>query len=125
MARQDTAIRRFNALGWNVLVRALFGYLCRDIDCGFKLISRRVLEAVPLESDGAMIDTELLAGARARGFRIAEVAVTHLPRVGGSATGAKLGVILRAFRDLIAFKFSMLRQLRRERVQASETVDAA
>ena len=102
--RRDNFIREFNAFGWNTLVRLLFGYLCRDIDCGFKLFRREVLEHVTIVSDGAMIDTELLAGARARGFRIAEAPVTHLPRVAGEATGADLKVIAQAFRDLARFR---------------------
>ena len=38
--RQDHFVRRLNAFGWNTLVRLLFGHLCRDIDCGFKLFRR-------------------------------------------------------------------------------------
>jgi|YNPNPStandDraft_1061719.scaffolds.fasta_scaffold02640_7 glycosyltransferase involved in cell wall biosynthesis len=110
--RQDNFIRKLNAWGWNTLVRLLFGYLGHDIDCGFKLFRRSVLDRVPLISNGAMIDTELLAGARARGFRIAEVPVTHLPRVAGAATGANPRVILRAFRDLVRFRLRLSKQLR-------------
>jgi glycosyltransferase involved in cell wall biosynthesis len=113
--RQDHIIRRFNAFGWNTLVRLLFGYLCRDIDCGFKLLRREVLNRVNLVSDGAMIDTEFLAGARARGYRIAEVPVTHRPRVAGAATGADLRVIFRAFRDLVRFRRRLSRELREEK----------
>jgi len=113
--RQDTLIRKVNALGWNLLVRLLFGYLARDIDCGFKMFRRSVLERVPLTSDGAMIDTELLAGAKARGLRIAEVAVSHFPRRHGRATGANPRVILRAFRDLALFRLRLWRELRSER----------
>jgi glycosyltransferase involved in cell wall biosynthesis len=114
--RQDNFVRKLNAFGWNMLVRLLFGYLCRDIDCGFKLIRREVLDHVNLVSDGAMIDTELLAGARLRGFRIAEVPVTHLPRLGGAATGASPRVILRAFRDLVRFRRRLSHELRQERL---------
>ena len=110
--RQDNFMRKLNAFGWNTLVRLLFGYLCRDIDCGFKLFRREILQHVTLTSDGAMIDTEFLAGARARGFRIAEVPVTHLPRVAGAATGANLKVILKAFRDLLDFRLRLSRELR-------------
>jgi hypothetical protein len=90
----------------------LFGYLSRDIDCGFKLFRREVLDVVHIESDGAMVDTEFLAGARARGLRIAEVPVTHLPRTAGEATGADLGVIVRAFRDLLRFRMRLTRELK-------------
>jgi glycosyltransferase involved in cell wall biosynthesis len=113
--REDHFVRRLNAFGWNTLVRVLFGYLCHDIDCGFKLFRREILDHVHLASDGAMIDTELLAGARARGFRIAEVPVTHLPRVGGEATGANFKVIAKAFRDLACFRRRLSRELRQER----------
>jgi glycosyltransferase involved in cell wall biosynthesis len=113
--REDHFVRKLNAFGWNTLVRVLFGYLCHDIDCGFKLFRREVLDHVTIISDGAMIDTELLAGARARGFRIAEVPVTHLPRVGGEATGANFKVIAKAFRDLARFRQRLSRELRQER----------
>jgi glycosyltransferase involved in cell wall biosynthesis len=113
--RQDPFIRRLNALGWNTAVRTLFGYLSRDIDCGFKLFRREVLDRVHIESDGAMIDTEFLAGAKARGLRIAEVPVTHLPRTAGEPTGANLAVIVKAFRDLLRFRIRLTRELREQR----------
>lgn len=117
-ARRDNALRRLNALGWNLLVRALFGYLCRDIDCGFKLFWSGILDQVELASDGAVIDTELLAGAAARGFKIAEVPVTHRPRQTGRASGARPGVILRAFRDLVRYRMRLNGELRAERARA-------
>ena len=113
--RQDSFIRRLNGVGWNLVVRLFFGYLCRDIDCGFKLFRREVLDHVNIESDGAMIDTELLAGAKARGFEIAEAPLTHLPREAGEATGANLHVIVKAFQDLVRFRRRLNRELREEK----------
>ncbi len=112
--RQDNLIRKLNALGWNSVVRILFGRLCRDIDCGFKLFRRDILNHVHIVSDGAMIDTEFLAGAKARGFRIAEAPLTHLPREAGEATGANLAVIAKAFRDLVRFRIRLTQELRLE-----------
>ncbi len=111
-ARQDNLLRRLNGWGWNCTVRLMFGYLARDVDCGFKMLRRGVLDRVPLPSDGAMIDTELLAGARARGFRVAEVPVTHLPRIAGEATGANPKVILKAFRELLSFRVRLNEEMR-------------
>jgi glycosyltransferase involved in cell wall biosynthesis len=113
--RQDSFIRKFNALGWNMVVRLLFGSLCRDIDCGFKLFRREILDRVNIVSNGAMIDTEFLAGAKARGYRIVDVPVTHLPRVAGEATGADFRVVAKAFRDLARFRQRLSRELREER----------
>jgi glycosyltransferase involved in cell wall biosynthesis len=115
--RQDAPIRKLNAFGWNTLVRLLFGYLCRDIDCGFKLFKRELLDRVHIESNGAMIDTEFLAGARARGYKIVDVPVTHLPRTAGHPTGANIKVIVRAFRDLFRFRLRLWRELAAEKRQ--------
>jgi glycosyltransferase involved in cell wall biosynthesis len=113
--RQDNVVRKVNAFGWNTLMRLLFGRLCRDIDCGFKTFRSEILGHVNISSDGAMIDTELLAGAKARGYRIAEVPVTHRPRVAGEATGANIRVIARAFRDLVRFRLRLSQELREEK----------
>ena len=112
--RQDPIIRRFFAWGWNTLVRLLFGYAARDIDCAFKLFRREVLNRVPLASMGAMIDTELLVGARKRGLRIREVAVSHFPRRAGRQTGGRPDVILKAFHDLWDFRSRLKEELARE-----------
>jgi glycosyltransferase involved in cell wall biosynthesis len=113
--RQDNLIRRLNGMGWNLAVRILFGRTIHDIDCGFKLFRRDLLSHIHIESSGAMIDTELLAEMKARGYKMTEVPVTHLPRVAGSPTGANLKVILRAFRDLFKFRLRLWRELRQER----------
>ncbi len=98
--RRDPLTRRINAWAWNRLVDHLFHLGVRDIDCAFKLFDRRVFEVVPLRSVGAFINTEILARARAAGFRIREVPVQHRPRTAGVATGANPRVVMRAFADL-------------------------
>ncbi|MCI0487853.1 MAG: glycosyltransferase family 2 protein [Blastocatellia bacterium] len=118
--RRDNIIRKLNAFGWKMVVMTLFGYLSRDIDCGFKVFRRRILSKVNIASDGAMIDTELLAGARARGFNIVEEPLTHLPRRAGEATGANLRVIVKAFRDLVRFRWRLNLELRKERQPHAE-----
>jgi len=98
--RQDSPIRLLNAWAWNVLNHLLFGLKVKDIDCAFKLFKREVVSGLPMRSRGAMFSAELLVRIIRLGFRVAEVGVTHYPRKAGSATGARLSVILRAFREL-------------------------
>lgn len=98
--RQDSMNRKVNAWLFNLAMRVLFGLKLRDTDCAFKLYRRWIFEGLTLRSDGAMIDAEIMARARARGARIAEVGVHHYPRTAGKQTGARLSVILRAFREL-------------------------
>jgi glycosyltransferase involved in cell wall biosynthesis len=101
--RSDPFIRKVNEVLYNLLIRLLFDLRVRDIDCGFKLYRGDVLRSIPLESDGALIDAELLVKARRRGHVIVQRGVTHRPRLEGQQTGANLAVILRMFRELARF----------------------
>jgi len=87
---------------WEVVVFILFGLKARDIDCGFKFISKEVVKTIPrLESErGAFISSEFLIKARKSGFKIVEIPVTHYPRIKGAGTGRKLNVIIKSFIDL-------------------------
>lgn len=102
MNRQDPLHRRINAACWGMLVNLLFGLRLRDVDCAFKIYPRRLFQEIEVQSNGAMIDTEVLARARRQGYSIGQIGVHHYPRTAGTQTGANLRVILRAFRELFA-----------------------
>ena len=75
----------------------LFRFMFRDIDCGFKMFTRHAIETLsPLRSEGAMITTEILAKAKKKKLKIAQVGVEHFPRKYGSQSGANLQVVIRA-----------------------------
>jgi len=99
--RRDPFLRRVNAWGWNLLNRILFGLHVRDIDCAFKLFDRRLVQSIKLTSHGAMISAETLIRLIRNQVVVKEVPVSHLPRQRGAATGARLSVIARAFREMI------------------------
>jgi glycosyltransferase involved in cell wall biosynthesis len=100
--RADHLMRRVNGKGWTLLMRALFGLKVNDIDCGFKLFRREMLDGIELHAKGAMISTELLARLAGRGARVCEVDVSHLPRLTGEQSGNTIKVVARAFRELTA-----------------------
>lgn len=103
--RRDPFIRRLNArLFGGFLVRVLLGVRVRDLNCAFKLIPKKVLDAITLESTGALINAELYGRAVRKGFGIREIGVHHYPRTAGVQTGAHLGVIVRAFYDLFRLR---------------------
>src|SRR4029077_5600598 len=103
--RRDPFMRRLNARlfgGW--LVPLMLNVRVRDLNCAFKLIPKKVLESITLESTGALINAELYGRAVRRGFGIKEVGVHHYPRSAGVQTGAHLSVIVRAFYDLFRLR---------------------
>jgi len=102
LGRKVPFTRKLNSKIWQLIVFLLFGLNVRDIDCGFKLISKKVVDTIPhLESErGAFISSEFLIKAKKMGFKIVEIGVQHYPRKFGEATGAKLNVIIQSFIDL-------------------------
>lgn len=107
--RKDNAIRIASAHAWNWLIRNLLNVPVRDVDCAFKLFRREVLAGLEIEAGGAMFSSELLARLAARGVRIVEVPVRHLPREHGKSSGGNPRVIARAFYEL----FKLYRKLQR------------
>jgi glycosyltransferase involved in cell wall biosynthesis len=101
--RQVSTFKIITSKLWELTVFVLFGLKVRDIDCGFKLISKKVIDTIPvLESKrGAFISSELLIKAKRAGFKIVEIPVTHYPRLKGVGTGRNLNVIIKSFVDLL------------------------
>jgi len=114
--RSDPWPRRALAGTWNAIVRTLFGLEIRDIDCAFKLFRREVIEAIPIESIGAFVNTEILVRASALGFRIHQVPVSHHRRRHGDQSGGNPRVILRAVIELA----TLYRDLYRARRNGSQ-----
>ncbi len=100
--RQVSKLKIITSKMWEISVMILFGLKVHDIDCGFKLISKKVISQIPkLESErGAFVSSELLIKAKKAGFKIVEIPVTHYPRTQGKGTGRNLRVIVKSFVDL-------------------------
>jgi glycosyltransferase involved in cell wall biosynthesis len=62
------------------LVRVLFGVRTRDLFSGYRVISRRFLEATPLIAQGFEVEAELSLQAVVRRFPVAEVQVRYRAR---------------------------------------------
>lgn len=102
--RRDPLGRRLNAWAFFSLVRLFFGHQVRDVNCAFKLLRRDMLTRMALHSNGALINTEVFVRARQMHARIVEVPVQHYPRTSGKQTGGNPRVVLRAFKELLAFR---------------------
>ncbi len=110
--RRDPFMRVFYGKGWRTLCTLVFGYTVRDVDCGFKLLRREIIQelADDIRSRGATFSIEWLVRAKRAGYRFVELPVTHQPRVAGSQTGANINVIVRAFRELVQVRLQLWRE---------------
>lgn len=109
--RVDPRIRLLYGWGWNQIVRLLFGSIAHDVDCAFKLIPRRLLELVTIESRGHTFSPELLIRARQAGFQIIERNVRHYPRLLGEAKGARVSAIVVALFELAKLRVTLGRSM--------------
>ncbi len=107
--RKDPFIRLVIAKGWAMLLLFFFGLRLKDVDCGFKMIKRQVINKIsPLQSErGGMINAELVIKAEKFKFKITQVGVNHYPRLYGRPTGASMQVIINSFFDLIKLWFKL------------------
>ncbi len=106
--RREGLIRRFNAFCWSKIVSMVFGIKLRDVDCAFKLYKRRIFDDIEMKSTGALIDAEILARARQKGYTITQTPVSHYPRQAGRSSGASIAVIARAFGELFKLRKQIL-----------------
>ena len=112
LKRQDPFFRIIFKIGWGLSVFTFFRLALKDIDCGFKMVKRKVLQKIPhLKSQrGAMINAEIVIKAKKAGFKIGQVGVTHYPRLSGKPTGASLNVIFKSYIDLVKLWWNLKEQ---------------
>jgi hypothetical protein len=72
----------------------------KDINFSFKVVHRRVLEAIELKSQGSFIDAELVVKAIRRGFKVFQMGVDYFPRTRGISTLASPSVIVKMLKEL-------------------------
>jgi glycosyltransferase involved in cell wall biosynthesis len=85
ISRSDPLHRIVIGRIYHHMVTLLFGLKVRDVDCDFRLIRRRVFDAVKLEKSSGVICLELMKKITDGNFSIAEVPVHHYHRVHGKS----------------------------------------
>ncbi|MBI3552384.1 MAG: glycosyltransferase [Elusimicrobia bacterium] len=98
--RREAFLRLVYSKVYNFLIKALFGLPVRDVNFSFKLLKRRVLDGIELESRGSFIDAELLVKARNAGWRLAEVGVVYAHRKHGLSKLSSLATIIEMLGEL-------------------------
>ncbi len=84
--RYDSVTRCILSWVYNRLVRVLFQVKVRDVDCSFKLFTRRVIDSLTIECNDFFVDTEIVARTARLGFKTVEKGVRHYPRTAGHTT---------------------------------------
>ncbi len=104
--RYDTPRRALYSKVYNQLMRLLFGVRVRDVNFSFKLVRRRVLDAIRLSASTVFIDGQLLAEAVRGGFRIAEMPIEYTPRRVGASSFDSLHAAWVTLVEMLRYRFS-------------------
>ena len=99
---------RVISLGYNSLVRRLFGLSLRDINFGFKAMRKSVWDQLALRSCSPFVDAELFIRAQRRGFRVKEVAVPFSQRQLGASHIRRFDVIATTLWDMARLRLELL-----------------
>jgi glycosyltransferase involved in cell wall biosynthesis len=85
IGRSDTWVRIIIGRLYHHIVKLLFGFKLRDVDCDFRLIRKSALENIHLTSSSGTICLELVKKLQDAGFRFVEVPVHHYHRAYGQS----------------------------------------
>ncbi len=101
ISRNDPLHRIIIGRLYHHLMRLLFGFKIRDVDCDFRLMRRSMLQSLPLTAMDGTLPLELVKRLSMAGARFAEVPVHHFHRVYGHSQFFNLRRLLRALRDIV------------------------
>lgn len=100
ISRNDPLHRIVIGRVYHHLMRLMFGFPLRDVDCDFRLMRRERLEQAGLESTDGTLPLELVKKLSDLGCRFAEVPVHHYHRVYGRSQFFNVRRLLRVVRDV-------------------------
>jgi glycosyltransferase involved in cell wall biosynthesis len=85
ISRQDPLHRLIIGRLYHHIVRLLFGFRLRDVDCDFRLIKRKIFDEIHLQSTSGTICLEMVKKFQDAGCKFEEVPVHHFHRAYGKS----------------------------------------
>lgn len=99
--RADAWYRIFIGACYRRAMRWAFRLSIRDVDCDFRLFRRYVFDTISLESRSGVICVEMAKKFELAGFRMAEIPVSHYPRMHGRSEFFRLRHLVYTFKGLL------------------------
>tara|TARA_Y100000816_G_scaffold288131_1_gene272132 strand:- start:456 stop:1178 length:723 start_codon:yes stop_codon:yes gene_type:complete len=98
---------------YNFILRILFSIDFKDISCGARLVSKKILKKIKLTTNSPFIGAELAIKSKYAGFKVAEVGIQSYPNNFRPGSSVVLKNIIITIRDIIIlfFKIYVLRKL--------------
>lgn len=84
--KQDRGLARFGSWLSTVFANVCHGVWLQDFNCIFKLVKGDVIRGIRLEANGFNVSTEITSKVIERGYRWAQVPITHAERQHGASS---------------------------------------
>ncbi len=79
-------IRLYYHVGYNLLIRLMFGLKVRDVNFSYKIFKREAIKKLKLQSKGWFIDAEIVLEMKKKNFKCKEIAIEYKKRLYGNST---------------------------------------
>lgn len=99
--RSDLFHRKIIGRTYHWIMKLMFGFKIKDVDCDFRLIRRSVFDKIALEHNSGVICVEMVKKIQDAGFRFVEVPVHHYFRSYGRSQFFNLRRIFRVGKDIL------------------------
>jgi glycosyltransferase involved in cell wall biosynthesis len=99
--RADAWYRIWIGTAYRKAMRLVFRLQIRDVDCDFRLFRRYIFETISLESRSGVICVEMAKKFERAGFRMAEIPVSHYPRLHGRSEFFRVRHLVYTFQGLL------------------------
>jgi dolichol-phosphate mannosyltransferase len=100
VTKGDTLARKLISGCYNLLVRVLFGLAVKDINSGFKIVRRALVQDLEFISLSPFADVEIFLQAKKKNASVKQYPLIFRSRTGGKSHIARFPVILATFRDM-------------------------
>ena len=105
----DDLRRRLMSYIYNLMVQCLFGLNVRDVNSGYKIVKRTLIEDLDFISTSPFVDVELFLHARKKGATVRQFPLVFVRRVSGRSRVATLPVVFATLRDMLKVKVRSMR----------------
>lgn len=115
--RSDSLMRIFIGRAYHHVMKILFGFRIRDVDCDFRLIPTKIMHSLNLQSFSGSICLEMVKKIEDAGYVFAEVPVSHYERKYGVSQFFNFKRIMQTLRQIINLYWTLV--IKKEHLQTS------
>ena len=101
ISRSDPIYRKVIGRIYHAIMKGMFGFKIKDVDCDFRLIRKSLLEKIELEYDSGVICVELVKKMQMAGAKFAEMPVHHFFRPYGQSQFFNIARLYRVSKDIL------------------------